>query len=98
ITGLAGGGRADSPRWRGAPLAAARPVAVLAGVDHSLRAGAAGRVDDGLRVRDLVRRGPVVGDVGGDAVGAVGDVGRHETARRLTRREPGGVSNVEVHP
>src|SRR5699024_11291605 len=73
-------------------------VASTAGVDNTAQVVLAGGGDDRLDVGVLVLCRAVVGGVGRDAVGTVGDVDTVEQLGDLFGGVPGRVSGVEVDP
>src|SRR5699024_5785755 len=73
-------------------------VAVTTGVDHTAQIVLAGGGDDRLDVGDLVLCRAVVGGVGRDAVGTVGDVDTVEQLGDLFGGVPGRMSGVDVDP
>src|SRR5699024_9349699 len=97
--GVAAGGLTQSTTGRVAPLVVlGGTVAVTAGVDHTAQVVLAGVGDDRLDLGDLVLCRAVVGGVGRDAVGTVGDVVTVEQLGDLFGGVPGRVSGVEVDP
>src|SRR5699024_5052222 len=97
--GVVAGGLTQGTTGRVAPLVVlGGSVALTAGVHQPAQVVPAGGGDDRLDVGDLVLCRAVVGGVGRDAVGTVGDVDTVEQLGDLFGGVPGRMSGVDVDP